>query len=65
MLLITKTDFINEENNRYTAIVKEPVGYCYTQSEVIEYLTDKEEKTYKGWDGNKYPLYDITVIKKV
>lgn len=65
MILITKKEFNNDENYIHKARSIEFLGYCSDQTAVLEYLKDKEEGTYKGWDGERYPQYDIQFISKL
>jgi hypothetical protein len=65
--MITKIDFDELENRISTALYSKILGYKVTEQEAEEYVREHKTKydTYRGWDENIYPKYNISELNKL
>jgi hypothetical protein len=58
--VITKVIFDNMEN--HNPYITKIVGISRTKEAADAYVNDQARETYKGWDGKRYPLYEIEEV---
>lgn len=67
LMLVYKVDFCNLENEIGNAIEFTDLGYIDTElvdiQKLLEDLTEKDGRKYKGWGRDEYPKFRAKEIK--
>lgn len=59
IFLIIQHDFDNMENSNSMARESKILGYTTSREEATEVIKPLKKNTYKGWNGESYPFYQI------
>ena len=58
--------FDNSENRLGEAKYNDIIGYCNSFDEAANFIKSISDKyTYRGWDNEEYPWYEIKPIKYI